>query len=358
MGQPPAASWRLSLAATLATSFLGRASSCVNSAGDDLCQTYVAGPLGGQPSHCERVLTADGAGLRVADVCQKACGRCGTLLEADAETSCFAGNREPFGTCCATEANFISGTRCTTSACTDCWGGEPTGLFETCCLDQDPCRDVDCGAHGRCVATGYQAACHCDSGWVGADGLEGREPGASAPFCSRWNGFKTRPDVGRLDTADSTYYNRATFLGWYGGSEEWDSAAGLEQTCWDATHTHSRCCTPLDGTGDASCWDGGDYTYSSCLCEDPCGSLDCGAHGSCDPAQGACVCLTGYTGASCESWGGGPSLSRLTALGRGGPARRTAAAPSLLRRPPPEAGSVVRRQTARGKAVRSAPVPA
>ena len=96
--------------------------------------------------------------------------------------------------------------------------------------------------------------------------------------------------------SDGYFYTRAEFLSAYSsGSNEWDAAAGLDQSCWDATYTYTRCCcsggaTP-DGSGDALCW-AGDITYANCMCENPCDSLSCGAHGVCDAATSACVCLT------------------------------------------------------------------
>ena len=58
----------------------GAQSQCINSAGDANCATYVG-------RNCDAVLAGT---LTVGDVCEKACGRCGTLLEADAKASCFA----------------------------------------------------------------------------------------------------------------------------------------------------------------------------------------------------------------------------------------------------------------------------
>ena len=69
-------------AALLALQLLrgAQAQDCINAAGDDACATYVGG-------NCHAVLAGT---LTVGDVCEKACGRCGTLLEADAEATCFA----------------------------------------------------------------------------------------------------------------------------------------------------------------------------------------------------------------------------------------------------------------------------
>lgn len=207
---------------------------CFNSAGDANCATLVSA-VGGELSHCTQTLKA---GLRVEDVCARSCGRCGVLPEEGAEAACFASEFQPgqpyFANCCGVPLNFAGGTPlgCSTGDCTVCWGGDPVaaGLFETCCLDQDPCRSKDCG-HGTCVSSGFSSTCHCEPGWVGADGLEGRTTGALAPFCDTWHGFHTDP-FRRIDTADGNLYTRSDFLSNYGGSNEWDSAAGLEGVCW------------------------------------------------------------------------------------------------------------------------------
>eukprot|EP01045_Picozoa_sp_COSAG04_P018574 COSAG04_NODE_1727_length_5793_cov_2.686512_8_plen_540_part_00 len=279
-------------AALLALQLLRGAHGCINAAGDGICATYVG-------SNCDTVLAGT---LTVGDVCEKACGRCGTLLEAGSEAACWS--TTTFADCCTVAAaRPASDGSCTTAECADCWTSPyPAGLFETCCLDQDPCRNMDCG-HGTCVVDpAYTGTCHCDPGWKGADGKEGREAGAAAPFCNTWHGFQTSPEVKRWDSGD--YYTRSEFLGVYPGSAEWDAAAGLEGTCWDGgDYTHAICCSPADGTGDTSCW-AADASYSNCLCVDPCDGVDCGTHGSCDSATGTCVCLTGYTGSSCETWDG------------------------------------------------------
>eukprot|EP01044_Picomonas_judraskeda_P016854 COSAG03_NODE_3065_length_2252_cov_1.942406_1_plen_640_part_01 len=288
----------------------GASAQCTNSAGDDNCASYVSA-VSGTLSHCETALKT---GLRVEDVCAQRCGRCGTLLEANAEAACFPSEYTPrqpfFSNCCQTVLNFpeaSSGANemdCTTADCGVCWGNPVVpGVFETCCIDQDPCRHVDCG-QGTCFSSGSLSTCHCEPGWIGADGKEGRETGAVAPYCNTWNGFHTAPAVRRVDAADGNLYTRDQFLLAYSqGSNEWDSAAGLEGVCWDATYTYARCCAPLDGVGDTSCWFG-DITYANCLCANLCASLDCGAHGTCNAATGVCVCLAGYSGANCESWEG------------------------------------------------------
>eukprot|EP01043_Picozoa_sp_COSAG02_P009477 COSAG02_NODE_322_length_24779_cov_14.118233_1_plen_814_part_10 len=287
---------------------VARAQACANAAGDDNCASYVS-TVDGQLSHCESVLKT---GLRVEDVCAQSCGRCGTLPEADSEPACFSSSYQAgtpfFANCCQVALNFPeasgAGLACASGDCTVCWGSDPVvpGRFETCCLDQDPCRNVDCG-HGTCVSNGDSSVCHCAPGWVGQDGKEGRAIGAVAPYCNTWHGFHAQPVVYRLDGSDGNLYTRADFLAAYNsGSDEWDSAAGLEAVCWDPTFTFDRCCSPA-GSGDPTCWFG-DTTYENCLCENPCASLDCGVHGACDATTGTCVCLAGYTGANCESWHG------------------------------------------------------
>ena len=76
-----------------------------------------------------------------------------------------------FTDCCNTAAAKPADDGTCTGDCHTCWGGAWQGLYETCCLDQDPCRSVDCG-HGSCVASGYNAYCYCQPGWVGADGKD------------------------------------------------------------------------------------------------------------------------------------------------------------------------------------------
>ena len=281
-------------AALLALQLLRGAQSqaCINAAGDDACATYVGG-------NCHAVLAGT---LTVGDVCEKACGRCGTLLEAGSEATCWG--TTTFADCCTVAAaRPASDGSCTTAECAACWGSPyPAGLFETCCLDQDPCRDMNCG-NGRCVASGWEAACHCDPGWKGADGKEGREAGAVAPFCNTWDGFKTDTAVARLDSSDDNYYTRDQFLAAYNGETEWDAAAGLEQTCWDTTYTHSGCCSPADGTGDATCWDGDDLAGDdSSTCADDAGFTD-GSGNAC----------TYYQTWGCDSPEGGTTADALKA---------------------------------------------
>ena len=171
--------------ALLAAALLGLAAAqCENAAGDANCATYT-GALGGSLVHCESELKP---GLTVADVCAKACG---TLLEADADGSCFSATYtagQPFfANCCQVALNFPAGSplACGTADCTTCWGSPlAAGLWETCCLDKDPCRDEDCG-HGKCVSSGYTDTCHCEPGWRGADG-EVYVHTCSAVACDSW----------------------------------------------------------------------------------------------------------------------------------------------------------------------------
>lgn len=115
---------RLLLAAAAAALAPPRAAAqCVNTAGDANCATYTGGALvsGGTLSHCEHGLKT---GLVVADVCAKACGRCGTLLEADGDASCFTSTYtvgQPFfANCCQVALNLPAGSplACTTADCT------------------------------------------------------------------------------------------------------------------------------------------------------------------------------------------------------------------------------------------------
>ena len=102
------------------------AQECVDSAGDENCASYVS-TVGGQLSHCESTLKD---GLRVEDVCAQSCGRCGTLLEANGEPTCFASEFQaglPFySNCCQVVMNFpeVSGDQlvCSTGDCEVCWG--------------------------------------------------------------------------------------------------------------------------------------------------------------------------------------------------------------------------------------------
>eukprot|EP01045_Picozoa_sp_COSAG04_P000432 COSAG04_NODE_10_length_43369_cov_4.059025_12_plen_181_part_00 len=82
MRQTPAMKLLPLLLAAARLSGRAAAQTCANAAGDATCAALLAGG-----SDCHVALAG---ALTVGAVCEKACGVCGTLLEADAEATCFA----------------------------------------------------------------------------------------------------------------------------------------------------------------------------------------------------------------------------------------------------------------------------
>ena len=60
----------------------------------------------------------------------------------------------------------------------------------------------------------------------------------------------------RTDPTDGGVYTKAEFDTEHGGTSDsrWAAQAGNHETCWDSTYSYAGCCTPLDGTGVASCF--------------------------------------------------------------------------------------------------------
>lgn len=176
------------------------------------------------------------------------CGRHGTCEAASGTCVCDEGYAGDACERCAA-GHVRDGDICVAGSCvdaTDCSDGDPCNGEETCGADHR-CRTgttVDCGPHGVCEpATG---ACACDEAWSGER-------------CS-------------------------------------DCASGFVRTgddCVQGTCTNDEDCSDDDPcTGTETC--GPDH---SCVDGTP---VDCGAHGTCASASGACDCEPGYAGVACE----------------------------------------------------------
>ena len=142
----------------------------------------------------------------------------------------------------------------------------------------DPCSDLDCGAHGECVADGDDAACMCAEGYVG-DVCDACVPGqglSSSGEC-----------VGLCEAAD------APNCGEFGHCVTDDETASCE------------CDHPHGGELCEGCAEG--YALNEATCVPDCG--DCGPHSYCDPTPlvPACACVAGYRrdGPQCEWVGDG-----------------------------------------------------
>ena len=117
------------------------------------------------------------------------------------------------------------------------------------CVPVGPCAEVDCGAHGACVEIEGAAACHCDAGYH-AEGL----------VC-----VADDPD----DPCDGVD------CGAHGDCRDQDGSPACD--CDAGYHAEGLSCVADDP-------------------DDPCDGVDCGAHGDCvvlDEAP-ACYCDEGY----------------------------------------------------------------
>ena len=173
----------------------------------------------------------------------------------------------------------------------------------------DPCRGIDCGAHGSCAEVEGAAVCNCDPGYV-ADGLAcivdpctqspcvygSCRPSGRNAICDCYPGYAGA----RCDSCAPGY--RLEGMACIEGS-----------ACDDDPCVYGRChsegglpvCDCLTGYAGAvcdRCAAGYHPVGLECVSDSPCDPDPC-VHGSCSVAGGraVCDCDEGYAGPSCDS---------------------------------------------------------
>ena len=175
----------------------------------------------------------------------------------------------------------------------------------------DPCEDVECGEHGKCV----KGSCICDSGWKGkmceekipVDPCEDVECGEHGKCvdgpCICDSGYtgnmcEEKIPVDPCDGVDCGSHGRCV------------DGPCICDSGWKGKMCEEK--IPVDPCEDVECGEHGKCVDGPCICDsgytgnmceekipvDPCDGVDCGSHGRC--VDGPCICDSGYTGEDCS----------------------------------------------------------
>ena len=152
-------------------------------------------------------------------------------------------------------------------------------------LQDDKCKNVQCGDHGTCVMNGMDTSCECKDGYSGQNCEVAPDP-CIGHDCGPHGECKNVNGVATCECKD----------GYTGEKCEIEPDPCIGHDCGP----HGEC-KNVNGVATCECKDG--YTGEKCEIEpDPCIGHDCGVMGKCVNVNGVptCECINGYTGEKCE----------------------------------------------------------